>query len=509
MEPAGSPGIGEACGRPDERIRGPGSRVIGRYRLAEQVDEAVDCTVWKAFDEMLWRPVAVRAFAPGSAGAGDVVAAAGAASRVDDVRFAHVFDAADGPEGAYVVTEWPLGECLEDLVADGPLEAAQAVWIVAEAARALAVAHAAGVEHLCLSPRTLRWSPEGGVKITGLGVDAALATSRRDDGVLADTQALAGLLYAALTTHWPGEAETTLTPAPTRRRVVYPPRQVRAGIPGGIDAIICRALLPGSRRGNPPITRPEQLADALPDTADQAAVSGRSHAGGDRPGAPWRPRVPRLRTAVLTGGALTLAAAVAILGGFVSGRTPTLNEDGVASPISLPSPAQASTPAKPPAQSPTRAPTERLTPLAARSFDPGGNTADSYGGAAPVQAGGDPPQVWRTHWYTTAHFGNLQAGTGLLLDMGRPVAVTDVQLTLGAVTGADLRVRIAATATSLGAFRTMAQARNAAGRTDLAITTPLPGRYVLIWFTRLPPSGSGNATFQASIHAIRLYGFRV
>ncbi|GAA4620221.1 hypothetical protein GCM10023196_003340 [Actinoallomurus vinaceus] len=297
-EPGDSPGSDRAGGRPDGRMRAPGSRVIGRYRLVDQVGEPAGCKVWKAFDEVLRRPVAMLTFAPGAADAGEVVAAAGAASRVGDVRFAHVFDAADDAEGAYVVTEWPSGESLEDLVADGPLEVADAMWIVAEAAGALSAAHAAGVAHLRLSPRAVRWSPDGGVKITGLAVDAALASTRRDDGALADTRALAALLYAALTSRWPGEEESTLASAPMRRRKVYPPRQVQAGVPGRIDAIICRALLPESRRGNPPITHPAQLAAALPDMIVRAALSVRSHTGRARPNAPRWPRRPRPGTLI-------------------------------------------------------------------------------------------------------------------------------------------------------------------------------------------------------------------
>ena len=34
--------------------------------------------------------------------------------------------------------------------------------------------------------------------------------------------------------------------------------------------------------------------------------------------------------------------------------------------------------------------------------------------------------AWRTDWYTTARFGNLYPGTGLLLDMGHPVTITGV-----------------------------------------------------------------------------------
>ena len=37
---------------------------------------------------------------------------------------------------------------------------------------------------------------------------------------------------------------------------------------------------------------------------------------------------------------------------------------------------------------------------------------------------GSSGTAWHTDWYTTAHFGNLYSGTGLLVDMGRPVTIT-------------------------------------------------------------------------------------
>ena len=93
------------------------------------------------------------------------------------------------------------GDSLDDLLADGPLDPGQGAEIIAQSAEALASAHAAGVAHLCLTPGSLRWTAGGGVKIAGLGIDAALAGVTADDPALADTQSLGKLLYAALTAH--------------------------------------------------------------------------------------------------------------------------------------------------------------------------------------------------------------------------------------------------------------------------------------------------------------------
>ena len=86
---------------------------------------------------------------------------------------------------------------------------ALAAAMIADAADALAIAHRAGRPHLRLTPRSLRWDPRSGLKITGLGLDAALCgANAADDPVAADTMALARMLYALLTGYWPGDEAT-------------------------------------------------------------------------------------------------------------------------------------------------------------------------------------------------------------------------------------------------------------------------------------------------------------
>ena len=84
------------------------------------------------------------------------------------------------------------GDTLDDLLADGPLDPGRGAGIIAQGAEALAIAHAAGVTHLCLTPRSLRWTADGGVKIVGLGLDAVLAGVTADDQALVDARAWAG-----------------------------------------------------------------------------------------------------------------------------------------------------------------------------------------------------------------------------------------------------------------------------------------------------------------------------
>ena len=208
----------------------PGTRLGGRYRLEDRVAAAAGWAAWKAIDETLARAVTVLTFAPGFPRLHEVVTAARAASRLNDSRFAQVFDVEDDWDHAYIVTRVGRpGTHWTTCSAPGPLDAVRGARIIADAADAMSAAHAAGLAHLCLTPDSLRWTPGGGVKITGLGMDAALAGATAEDPALADTYRLGMLLYAALTGHWPGPDWPALPPAPLADGLPCSPRQVRAG----------------------------------------------------------------------------------------------------------------------------------------------------------------------------------------------------------------------------------------------------------------------------------------
>jgi hypothetical protein len=143
-----------------------------------------------------------------------------------------------------------------------------------------------------------------------------------------------------------------------------------------------------------------------------------------------------------------------------------------------------------------------LTPVNAAAFGENG-TAD---GDNPQLAGNvlsDPASGWMTDWYATATFGSLAPGTGLLLDMGRTVTVSTVRADLGPAAGATLELRAGAQS-AMGAFQTLAVRQGTGGAVTLTAAKPVQARYVLLWFTRLPPDGNG--TYQAIIHGITVEG---
>ena len=111
--------------------------------------------------------------------------------------------------------------------------------------------------------------------------------------------------------------------------------------------------------------------------------------------------------------------------------------------------------------------------------------------------------AWVTDWYGTAQFAGLKAGTGLLIDMGHPVKITSVQIVLGSAHGADLEL-FAGKVPILAKQRLQASVSDAGGRVRLKLARPERARYLIVWFTLLPPDSSG--TFRASVHSIRIYG---
>jgi len=149
-------------------------------------------------------------------------------------------------------------------------------------------------------------------------------------------------------------------------------------------------------------------------------------------------------------------------------------------------------------------PLRTIAPVSAEAFGPDG-TAD---GDNPQNAGRvltDPADGWVTQWYATANFGALKQGTGLLLDMGHTVTIAAVRLTLGSYPGTNLELRLG-TSPELGALPVVASANNAGTVLSLSLKAPVRARYVLLWFTKLPPNGAG--TYQEFVHGVTVQGRR-
>jgi len=512
----------------------PGVRLGGRYRLEDRLAAAAGWSAWKAIDEILARPVSVITFAAGFPRLEQAVTAARAASRLTDTRLTQVFDVEDTWDHAYIVLEWPIGDTLAELVADGPMEPAAGARIVAEAAAALSGAHAAGLAHLCLRPDTVRWTAGGGVKVTGLGIDAALSGVTSEDPELADTRGLGQLLYSVLTGFWPGQEYPELPPAPQSDGQPRRPRQVRAGVPDVLDVVTERALaLPGSD-GREPFTATAELAAALtaaippvqvPPAAPQHDPRGDADLRSARRGSQQRghgQRTPGQRADLpqtqpssqayeqaAWGGRRTSVRAIAIsavvliaIAGASTAIVHLLHKSPSAAANRGSGHPSASAPAHPAAT---------ITPESARGFD-ALNPADS-GDENSYQAGNvldGNPEGWSTQYYDSAHFGNLKAGTGFILNLGQQARVSSVTVTFGAASGAIAELRVGnsdvRSAANLESMTPVAGPSHVAGSYTFTIKHPVSGRYLVIWFTKLPPLAGQPGKFEAQIFKVVITG---
>jgi transcriptional regulator with XRE-family HTH domain len=228
-------------------------------------------------------------------------------------------------------------------------------------------------------------------------------------------------------------------------------------------------------------------------------------------------RISRVRTAdrrlsVVIGAAVVVLVLVFLLIYFlVSGSSPASSRSAPAvshRTVSRPLPARRTGPSRAARAhshaaahvvSPSAGP---LRPASVAAFGPGGTgQGDNPQQASLALSGQDGG--WHTNWYASANFGNLQSGTGLLLNMGGAVTVTRATVDLGSAAGGVLELR-AGDQPVLADLLPVARS-SGGGAVTLAPGHPVAARYLLIWFTRLPADSSG--TYQAAIYHVRLTGF--
>ena len=160
-----------------------GTVLGGRYELGEQVGNGGYCEVWRATDTVLSRPVAVKLLHPGYAGKAEALARFQAEARhagaLSHDNIARVFDygAPAGGQPPYLVMELVDGPSLEDVLADGPLDAGRTMDIIAQAAAGLQAAHAEGLVHRDVKPANLLLGSGGIVKVTDFGIAHAVGSA--------------------------------------------------------------------------------------------------------------------------------------------------------------------------------------------------------------------------------------------------------------------------------------------------------------------------------------------
>ncbi|HEY1916773.1 MAG TPA: protein kinase [Streptosporangiaceae bacterium] len=282
-----------------------GQTLGNRYRLDDRIATGGMGEVWAGTDELLGRPVAVKLLR---------------AVHMDDEQFrirfrgearyaaslshpgiARVYDYGESGEDPaafsgvpYLVMELVEGEPLSAALArDGHLSADATLDLVAQAARALGAAHAAGIVHRDIKPGNLLITPDGKIKITDFGIArAALAGAHlTQTGMVmgtaqyvspeqasalpvssaTDIYSLGVVAYECLAGQPPFTAETPIALA--LAHVSTPPPALPDSVPAPVTGLVMQMLAkqPGSRPASAELV------------AERASALRGSTPGGDDP----------------------------------------------------------------------------------------------------------------------------------------------------------------------------------------------------------------------------------
>ena len=431
-----------------------GRVLAGRYRLDSLLASGGMAQVWRGTDDVLRRQVAVKLLHPHLAADTTFVSRfrqeALAAARLAHPGIVAIYDTCseDGVEA--IVMELVVGRTLRERLDDpAPIDPWQAAGLAAQVAEALDAAHRAGLVHRDVKPANVLLSDDGRVKVADFGIAKAVAEADltqpglmvgtakylapeqvRGDAVdpRTDLYSLGVVLYEMLCGRPPFVADTDAATALARlQRDPLRPRQVRAGVPKGLEEVVCRAMArePAERYDTAADLRAALLAagaSATPDadlTATSLGVVPGHTSGTSLPGrvagatrvdsAPSFRQTERswlVPTIVVVLVALALGIAGVLLGR--SGARTFFDDvrDAIGGPSNTANP---------------------VSITEASAFDPGGDGAENDQLAANV-LDGDPSTSWRTEGYNDRDITRLKPGVGLVLTLDSPAAIGGLEV---------------------------------------------------------------------------------
>ncbi len=497
-----------------------GTLLSGRYRLDEQIAVGGMSRVFRAFDTLLEREVAIKVLNREVASDSDPLERfrreARAVARLSHPHIVTVIDAGEDDGTPYIVFEYVEGETLKQRIRRlGRLEIPEAVAYAIEIARALDAAHQRKIVHRDVKPQNVLIDRDGRALITDFGIartltEAGLTADGRVLGTTdyvspeqalgqgvggqSDLYALGVVLFEMLTGDVPFKAENQVAVAMKHVREELPDvQQRRQEVSAALAAVLDRATAKDLRDRYP--NAPAMIADLEDVLAIETLRSG--HSSGEAtsvlrtlPGSaqrrlPLRLRYPRRLVAVVA--ALVLGGLAAAI--YALDHT----HRGVGPPTNV-SPPAASTPV-------------RLSQNAAAAYNPYGTADPRHGGPA-LATDGDAGTYWSTYIYNG---GVLDTpGTGLSLDASPGVAAAYVDLQTP-TPGFVAEVWAADNVRDLGQDPTKSLSDRGWTRIDLgdqtvgsdqSIRLDTAGhafRQYLIWITKLPPGKSSAELTQVTL----------
>jgi eukaryotic-like serine/threonine-protein kinase len=317
-----------------------GEHILGRFRIERRIGSGGFGTVYRAWDERLQRPVAVKVI-DREHGALRVTREAQAVARLTHRNIATLYELATDGERAFLVSELIEGETLRALGRGGELTDRVVAQVGADSAAALTHAHRAGVVHRDVKPENIlvvfqgarkrdpfssgeaklvdfgiaRIAGERTLTATGavVGTLAYMAPEQADGlrpGPSADVYSLALTLYECFCGEHPFVREG---PAATARAIgepIAPLAGVRPDLPPALTEAIDECLDPDPE-ARPLASELEAVLEAHAHELDGAPLPATTPFEGDAAGSPAHPRPSLARIAPALGvGGLALCALI-------------------------------------------------------------------------------------------------------------------------------------------------------------------------------------------------------
>ncbi len=501
-----------------------GTTLSGRYRLEARIGAGGMSTVYRAVDETLERPVAIKLMNREVARDSDLLERfrreARAVAQLSHPNIVGVIDAGDDldPDNPrpYIVFEYVEGETLKERIRRiGPLPIPEAVAYSIEIARALGAAHKRNIVHRDVKPQNVLIDKQGSAKVTDFGI----ARSLDEDGLTADGRVLGTTDYVspeqALGQHVNGQSDlyslgialyemlTGEVPFKGDNQVAVAMRHVREQLPDvrAKRPEVSAALAAVVEKATAKYTRDRYANDAelitdleevlAVETARAGGASGEATAVLQSLPKSTRRRVPfpirhRVRTVAIAVVVLLLVA------GAIAWLATRAHDGGTPSAHHLP---------------PSQLAQVDLT--SAEAYNPDGLNGDTTQNNANEQLAidGDTTSAWATQQY---YSGELQKpGVGIFVTA--PNVAAQKLTVLTTTPGFSATIYATNTQPDLSSFAAshwvkLASTTSAASSTRFALADGGHGAnqtrysYYLVWITKLPPQQQS-----ASISEIRLF----